>query len=92
MTKCSNIFGFGALVLMSLALSGQVPQTGQIPAGPARMVESVRPDYELGPNDQFLIGVPQAQEINQRPFRIDSDGFIDLPLVGRIHAAGLTVR
>ena len=83
-----NIVGFGVVVVLSLAASGQVPQTGQT----ARMIESIRPDYELGPNDQFLIGVPQAQEINQRPFRIDSDGFIDLPLVGRVHAAGLTVR
>jgi len=55
-------------------------------------MESVRPDYELGPNDQVLIGVPQAQEIDQRPFRVDSDGNIELPLVGKIHAAGLTVR
>jgi polysaccharide export outer membrane protein len=84
----ATIAGFGVVFVMSLAASGQVPQTGQAP----RMIESVRPDYELGPNDQFLIGVPQAQEINQRPFRIDSDGFIDLPLVGRVHAAGLTVR
>ena len=92
MTNCRNIVGLGVLVLMSLAASGQGLQPPQAPAAPARMVESVRPDYELGPNDQFLIGVPQAQEINQRPFRIDSDGFIDLPLVGRVHAAGLTVR
>lgn len=87
MTNCRNIIGF--LVLMSIASSGQVAQT---PQAPVRMIESVRPDYELGPNDQFLLGVPQAQEINQRPFRIDSEGFIDLPLVGRVHAAGLTVR
>ena len=92
MTNCRNFVSLGALILMSLAASGQGLQPPQAPAAPARMVESVRPDYELGPNDQFLIGVPQAQEINQRPFRIDSDGFIDLPLVGRIHAAGLTVR
>jgi len=92
MTNCSNLIGFGALILMSAVAPGQAVQPPQVPAGPAKMVESVRPDYELGPNDQFLIGVPQAQEINQRPFRIDSDGFIDLPLVGRIHAAGLTVR
>jgi len=77
---------------MGVAALGQALQPQQAPTGPPRIAESVRPDYELGPNDQFLIGVPQAQEINQRPFRIDSDGFIDLPLVGRVHAAGLTVR
>jgi polysaccharide export outer membrane protein len=89
MTNCRSTVGFGVLVLMSVAALGQGVQP---PQAPAKMVDSVRPDYELGPNDQFLIGVPQAQEINQRPFRIDSEGFIDLPLVGRIHAAGLTVR
>lgn len=53
---------------------------------------SVRPDYVLGANDQILIRVPQAEEINERPFRIDGEGFITLPTVGRIHAAGLTVQ
>ncbi len=75
-----------------LSAHGQPPQPAQPqPVGP-RLIESVRPDYELGPNDQVLIGVPQAQEIDQRPFRIDSEGNIELPLVGKIHAAGLTVR
>jgi polysaccharide export outer membrane protein len=78
---------------MSLVSLGQIPQSGQTAApNPAQAMNSVRPDYELGPNDQILIGVPQAQEINQRPFRIDTDGFIDLPLVGKVKASGLTVR
>ena len=78
---------------MSLVLLGQVPQGGQAQApNPAQSISSVRPDYELGPTDQILISVPQSQEINQRPFRIDSDGFIDLPLIGKVHAAGLTIR
>ncbi len=84
---------WGIVLAMSLAALGQAPQAAQTPPqNPAQSLSSVRPDYELGPNDQFLIGVPQSPEINQRPFRIDSDGFIDLPLVGRIHAAGMTVR
>ncbi len=86
-------FVLGAVFGIGLCAWGQVPQGAQnAPPAPARSIESVRPDYELGPNDQILVGVPQAQEINQRPFRVDSDGFIDLPLVGRVHAAGLTVR
>ena len=60
---------------------------------PRRSINTVRPDYELGPNDQILIGVPEAEEINQRPFRIDADGFINIAAwIGRIRAAGLTVR
>jgi len=82
----------GLALAMSLAVPGQVPQGGQNVPNVPQSINVIRPDYELGPNDQVVIGVPQAQEINQRPFRIDSDGFIDLPLVGRVRAAGLTVR
>ena len=53
---------------------------------------TIRPDYVLGPNDQVLIHVPQADEINDRPFRIGQDGFIDLPVVGRLKADGLNVQ
>lgn len=52
--------------------------------------DSIRPNYELGPSDQILIRSPQAEEINEKPFRIDSEGNLNLPLVGRIHAAGMT--
>lgn len=60
------------------------------PAGQAQPV--VRPDYVLGPNDQILIRAPLIEEINERPFRIDSEGFITLPIVGRLRAGGLTVQ
>ncbi len=53
---------------------------------------TIRPDYVLGPNDQIFIRAPRVEEIDQRPFRIDADGFITLPLVGRIRAGGLTVQ
>src|SRR6266849_2450996 len=64
------------------------------PAQPPRELpsDSIRPNYVLGPNDQFLIRSPQAEEINDKPFRIDSEGFINLPLVGRVRAGGSTVQ
>jgi polysaccharide export outer membrane protein len=75
---------------MSTLALAQIPQgAGQ---NAAQATNAVRPDYELGPNDQILIGVPELDEINQRPFRIDADGFINLPLVGRVRAGGLLVR
>jgi polysaccharide export outer membrane protein len=52
--------------------------------------DSIRPNYVLGPNDQVLIRAPQAEEINEKPFRIDSEGNINMPIVGRIRAGGLT--
>jgi polysaccharide export outer membrane protein len=64
------------------------------PAQPARDLppDSIRPNYVLGPNDQILVRAPQAEEINDKPFRIDSEGFINLPIVGRVRAGGLTVQ
>lgn len=61
------------------------------PQGPNSGSISLRPDYQLGPNDQILIRVPQEEQINERPFRVDSDGFITLPVAGKIRADGLTV-
>lgn len=53
---------------------------------------TLRPDYTLGPDDQVLIKVPQVPELNDRPFRIGADGFVELPVVGRLQAAGMTVK
>jgi polysaccharide export outer membrane protein len=46
----------------------------------------------LRPGDQILIRAFEMDEISERPFRIDGDGFIDLPTLGRIQAGGLTVE
>jgi polysaccharide biosynthesis/export protein len=54
--------------------------------------DTVRPNYILGPNDQILIRAPEAEEIDNRPFRIDGDGNINLPLIGRIHAGGMSLQ
>jgi polysaccharide export outer membrane protein len=48
--------------------------------------------YILGLDDQVLIQVLDASEIGTNPFRIDMRGYINVPLAGRIHAAGLTVE
>jgi polysaccharide export outer membrane protein len=76
----------------------QPPPAGNAPAQnaqqPAQQLPSdtVRPNYVLGPNDQILVRAPEAEEIDNRPFRIDGDGNLNLPLVGRIHAAGMTLQ
>lgn len=56
------------------------------------LIDRIRPNYVLGPNDQIMIRAFEAEEISDRPFRIDGDGFVNLPLVGRIRAGGLTVE
>jgi len=47
--------------------------------------------YLLGPGDELVIRALEAEEIAEKPVRIDLGGYIRLPLVGRLKAGGLTV-
>jgi polysaccharide biosynthesis/export protein len=49
------------------------------------------PAYVLGPQDQISIQALDIEELGGKTYRIDVDGFIRLPLVGRFKATGLTV-
>jgi polysaccharide export outer membrane protein len=60
--------------------------TAGTPAGPSRA------SYILGPGDEISVWVLDLEEINKKPIRIENDGYISLPLVGRIRAAGVTVE
>jgi polysaccharide export outer membrane protein len=53
-------------------------------------VESIRPNYELGPSDQIMVHAPDAEELNDKTFRIEDDGTATLPLVGVVKMGGLT--
>lgn len=48
--------------------------------------------YILGPGDQLSIWALGAEEVGKSPVRIDPSGYVDLPLVGRLRAGGLTVQ
>ena len=47
-------------------------------------------NYLLGPDDQIMILASDAEEISNKPVRIDMRGNINLPMIGRLRAAGLT--
>jgi polysaccharide biosynthesis/export protein len=49
------------------------------------------PGYVLGADDQIIIRAFQADEISDKPFGIAGDGYVNLPLVGRVRAAGLRI-
>jgi polysaccharide export outer membrane protein len=78
MINASRVFLF---VFVAVGMFAQAP-----PANP------LRPNYTLGPNDEILIRVPNAEQLNEKPFRIDDDGTVNLPSVGRIRAQGLTIQ
>ncbi len=48
-------------------------------------------DYVLGPEDQIIVHAFQAPEITNSPIQIGGDGYVNLPLVGRVKASGLAV-
>jgi polysaccharide export outer membrane protein len=75
-------------VMGTVLLGGADRMEGQEPP-PAMNVPST---YTLGPNDQITFWGIDADEIVNKQFRIDPEGDINLPLVGRLHAAGLTIR
>jgi polysaccharide export outer membrane protein len=48
--------------------------------------------YVLGPEDQITVLVFAANDIPNKPVQIDNDGTVTLPMIGQVHAAGLTVE
>lgn len=55
-------------------------------------VPELRSSCVLGPDDQITIRAMDAEEISDKPIRIGMDGFIRLPLIGRLRAQGLTIE
>jgi polysaccharide export outer membrane protein len=46
--------------------------------------------YKVGPEDTLTVQVLDVNEVPDRPVKVDKNGYIDLPLIGRIEAAGKT--
>ena len=47
-------------------------------------------EYVLGAGDQVSLHVADVEELSDKPLRISPSGFLDLPLLGEVKAAGLT--
>ena len=47
-------------------------------------------EYVLGPGDQISLHVADVEEMSDKPVRISPSGYLDLPLLGEVKAAGLT--
>jgi polysaccharide export outer membrane protein len=76
-----------------------VPIDAPIPsttANAAAAVPSAAPtnakSYILGAEDQITVRIFAAGDIPDKPVQIDNDGTVTLPMIGSVHAAGLTVE
>ncbi len=81
-----------------LITAGVFGQTGQEDAAAAAAVQGAvqgptqgaAQGYVLGSGDLLTVWVADAEDMSQRPLRVDHTGSIRLPLVGLVHVAGLT--
>lgn len=74
MRKTCRAIAIAALAWRAVAAQG-APQTAA---------------YILGPDDQITIHALLVPEIAEKAIRIESDGWINLPLAGRVMAGGVT--
>src|SRR5260370_25228214 len=77
------------IAVFGTGLLGGAERTAGQDSPPAIHVPST---YTLGSNDQITFWGIDVDEIVNKQFRIDPEGDVDLPMVGRLHAAGLTIR
>jgi polysaccharide export outer membrane protein len=74
------------------AQSTTTSQTSPATAPQNPDLELLRPNYVLRPGDQIMLRAFEMPDISERPFRIDGDGFINLPELGKVKAGGVTVE
>jgi polysaccharide export outer membrane protein len=85
---CLPVYSQKLVDPQSVPAASAQPAQGK-PAG--AMAQAASPDYVLGAGDQIALVVSGLEDqYNEKIFRIDASGDVTLPLVGRMHAAGLS--
>lgn len=75
------------LLTLAFLVASAAAQTPQGPPQPAPAATS----YTIGAEDLLTITVFGEQDLTNK-YRVDTDGMITFPLIGRIPASGLTIR
>jgi polysaccharide export outer membrane protein len=80
-----------AVLFLAVSATGQATSPA-IDSQKANCGNQVRSTYLLGPEDELQISGPELDELSTKTVRVDGEGDIQVPLVGRVHVAGLTVQ
>ncbi|HEY4051193.1 MAG TPA: polysaccharide biosynthesis/export family protein [Acidobacteriaceae bacterium] len=93
---------FLCLLIPALFVGGAVAQTApavrsetiadRVAASPIVNLPVDRGAYILGTGDQVTVRVFGADDMPERPTEVGPDGKINLPMVGKVQAAGIPVR
>ena len=82
------------MTLLALLIAGASYNAAQTPAAPApaaaAAASTAQPGYQIGPQDELRITVFDAEELTGS-YRVDGDGFITFPLLGRIGVGGTSL-
>jgi polysaccharide biosynthesis/export protein len=81
-----------AVLFLIADSAAQAPSPRQPDELKAKCGSQVRSTYALGPDDQLEISGPELTDFANKPVRVDGDGDIEAPLVGRVHVSGLTAQ
>lgn len=81
-------FLISSVLFMTLGW-GQAPSA---PPAPPQQHQNPDPKYVLGPKDTVSIWARQPAEVNGQNIAIDGAGFVNIPLIGRVQAAGMTTE
>jgi polysaccharide export outer membrane protein len=96
-TKATSRLGLAWLLALASCMCPRMSNAGTQASGtpgepPIReLAANVPASYVLGPDDQMVIHVVDVPEITATPQKLDRDGDLRLPMVGRVHAAGMTI-
>ena len=85
--RCASILPIAVIATLGLAW---LPEPTSA-ADKASADDPTLSEYLLGAQDQLSIRIVDLEETPATPMRIDPAGNIDLPLIGPVHAAGLTI-
>src|SRR5882724_11902289 len=92
LTGLASLFLAGGIEAQSAAPSATLSSAKQTTPAKPDCGSPGRSTYLLGPDDQIEISAPELAELANKPTRIDGEGNVQVPLVGRVHVAGMTVE
>jgi polysaccharide export outer membrane protein len=91
-----KIAGIGLCLVVPFLATSTFGQEAASPSSTnapnATCVNQVRSTYLLGPDDELALSAPELDVLPGKTIRVDGEGDIQVPMVGRVHVAGLTVQ